>query len=128
MSHWTPLEWKTETDAKSGMRVHRLKGVLTDSPNSYAFLHGALEELKRDPRPMLLEMSGVEHLTSAGVGVLAALYTSTTNAKIPMALAALSRRGQLIIEVVNLHRLLAVYAGEGEAGAALAGAGWKPGA
>lgn len=125
MTTWKALEWKTQLDAGKGIRIHRLKGVLTDSSNSYAFLHTALEETKGDPRPLLLNMSEVEHLTSAGVGVLAALYTSTAQARLPIALASLSRRGQLIIEVVNLHKLIATYESETDALAAFAG-GWKP--
>lgn len=126
MTSWKALEWKTDLDGGTGVRIHHLTGVLTDSEGSYKFLSRALEESKQDPRPMLLDMAGVEHLTSAGVGVLAALYTSAQNAKTPIALAALTRRGQLILHVVHLESLVAIYDSVEGALAARTAGGWKP--
>ena len=127
MSHGSALQWETTMDAATGIRICRLNGVLTDSPESYTFLASTREEMTSDPRPLLLDMGGVEHLTSTGVGIVAAVYRSASDANRKIALARLSRRNELILEIVQLFRFIAAFADERAALEGYAAGDWIPG-
>lgn len=121
------LQWRTTTAAATGVRIYRLNGVLTDSEESYAFLASARHEMSADPRPLLLDLAGVEHVTSSGVGIVAAIYKSASNANRALALAGLSRRNEIILEVVQLLRFMVVFADERAALEGYAADQWVPG-
>ena len=127
MANGNTLQWQTTTAAATGVRVYRLNGVLTDSEESYAFLANARDEMKADPRPLLLDLAGVEHVTSTGVGIVAAIYKSASNANRVIALAGLSRRNEIILEVVQLLRFITVFADERAALEGYAEDNWAPG-
>ena len=127
MAHGSALQWQTATDAATGIRIYRLKGVLTDSAESYAFLASARGEMSADPRPLLLDLGWMEHITSAGVGIVAALYKSASNADRAVALAGLSRRNELILEVTQIFRFIAAFDDEHAALAGYAAGDWTPG-
>jgi anti-anti-sigma factor len=127
MPHQSALQWQTTTAAATGVRVYRLNGVLTDSEESYAFLANARDEMSADPRPLLLDLAGVEHITSTGVGIVAAIYKSASNANRVIALAGLSRRNEIILEVVQLLRFIVVFADERAALEGYAEDNWAPG-
>ena len=109
------------------MRIYRLNGVLTDSQESYTFLASARDEMSADPRPLLLDLGGVEHVTSTGVGIVAAIYKAAANANRAIALARLSRRNEIILEVVQLLRFIAAFDDERAALEGFAAGGWAPG-
>jgi anti-anti-sigma factor len=127
MTHRGALQWQTTMDAATGIRIYRLNGALTDSEESYTFLASARGEMSADPRPLLLDLGGVEHVTSAGVGVVAAVYKSASNANRAIALAGLSRRNELILEVAQLFRFIAAFDDERAALEGYAAGGWAPG-
>jgi anti-anti-sigma factor len=127
MACGSALQWRTTMDAVTGIRIYRLKGVLTDSEESYAFLAHARGEMSADPRSLLLDLGGVEHVTSAGVGIVAAVYKAAANADRAIALAALSRRNELILEVVQLSRFIAAFADEHAALEGFAAGDWATG-
>jgi anti-anti-sigma factor len=127
MIHGSALQWQTTMDAATGIRIYRLNGALTDSEESYTFLASARGEMSADPRPLLLDLGGVEHVTSAGVGVVAAVYKSASNANRAIALAGLSRRNELILEVAQLFRFIAAFDDERAALEGYAAGGWAPG-
>jgi anti-anti-sigma factor len=127
MTHESTLRWQTTTDAATGIRIYRLNGALTDSDESYSFLASARGEMSADPRPLLLDLGGVEHVTSTGVGIVAALYKSAANADRTIALAGLSRRNEILLEVVQLFRFIAAFADERAALEGYAAGGWTPG-
>jgi anti-anti-sigma factor len=126
MSYPNTLQWETTTAAATGVRVYRLSGVLTDSEESYAFLASARDEMSADPRPLLLDLAGVEHVTSSGVGIVAAIYKSASNANRALALAGLSRRNEIILEVVQLLRFMVVFDDERAALEGYAVDNWVP--
>ena len=109
MANGNTLQWQTTTAAATGVRVYRLNGVLTDSQESYAFLASARDEMGSDPRPLLLDLAGVQHVTSTGVGIVAALYKAASHANRAIALAGLSRRNEIILDVVQLLRFIVVF-------------------
>ena len=101
--------------------------LLPDSEESYAFLACARDEMSADPRPLLLDLAGVEHVTSTGVGIVAAIYKSAADANRAFALAGLSRRNEIILEVVQLLRFLVVFDDERAALEGYAADNWAPG-
>ena len=127
MTSGSALQWQTTMDAATGIRIYRLNGALTDSEESYTFLASARDEMSADPRPLLLDLGGVGHVTSTGVGIVAALYKSASNANRAIALARLSRRNELILELVQLLRFIAAFADERTALEGYATNGWAPG-
>ena len=102
MAHWKAMEWQGAVDVESGVRVYRLSGVLTDSRDAYALIETLRAELRADSRAVLLDLSGVEQLTSAGVGMVATLYSSARNANVEFALSGLTARSRRLLEIVHL--------------------------
>jgi anti-anti-sigma regulatory factor len=127
VAHGSTLRWQTTTDATTGVRIHRLHGALTDSEECYAFLASARGEMSADPRPLLLDLGGVEQVTSTGVGIVTAVYKSAANANRAIALASLSRRNEIILEVVQLLRFIAAFDDERAALAGYAAGDWTAG-
>ena len=127
MTSGSALQWQTTMDAATGIRIYRLNGALTDSEESYTFLASARDEMSADPRPLLLDLGGVGHVTSTGVGIVAAIYKSASNANRAIAFARLSRRNELILELVQLLRFIAAFADERTALEGYATNGWAPG-
>jgi anti-anti-sigma factor len=127
MTSRSALQWQTTMDAETGIRIYRLNGVLTDSEESYTFLASARGEMGADPRPLLLDLGGVERVTSTGIGIVAAIYKSASNANHAIALAGLSRRNELILEVTQLFRFIAAFDDERAALEGYAAGGWAPG-
>jgi anti-anti-sigma factor len=109
MSGENTLRWRTTMAPECGVRIYRLDGALTDSDEGYSFLSSARHEMGADPRPLLLDLAGVERLTSTGVGIVAALYKTAAGANRAIALSGLSRRNEVILEVVQLLRFFAVF-------------------
>jgi anti-anti-sigma factor len=126
MTHGSVLQWETTMDAATGIRIYHLNGALTDSEESYSFLANARGEMSADPRPLLLDLGGVEHVTSTGVGIVAAVYKSASDANRAIALARLSRRNEIILEVVQLLRFIAAFDDERAALDGYAADGWAP--
>jgi anti-anti-sigma factor len=58
---------------------------------------------------LVLEMSLLSFLDSAGVGALAALFVSRRNRGKTLALAALTVQGTAVLQVTGLLKLLPVY-------------------
>jgi anti-anti-sigma factor len=127
MASGNALQWQTTMDAATGVRICHLNGALTDSEESYTFLASARDEMSSDPRPLLLDLSGVERVTSTGVGIVAAVYKSASNANRVIALAGLSRRNEIILEVVQLLRFIDVFDDERAALEGYSADGWAPG-
>ena len=124
MANGSALQWQTTMDAATGVRIYRLNGVLTDSEECYTFLASARNEMSSDPRPLLLDLGGVEHVTSAGVGIVTAVYKSASDANRAIALARLSRRNEILLEVVQLLRFIAAFGEERAALEGYAADGW----
>jgi len=126
MTSGNALQWRTTTAAATGVRVYRLDGLITDSAESYSFLASARDEMRADPRPLLLDLSRIEHLTSTGVGIVAALYKTASNADRAIALAGLSRRNEMVLEVVQLLRFFPLFDDEQAALDGYAADRWAP--
>jgi len=64
---------------------------------------------------VVLDMSGINFMDSAGVGALASLFVSRRNQQKKFALAALSAQSTAVVTVAGLQNLLPVYKSTNEA-------------
>jgi anti-anti-sigma regulatory factor len=120
------LSWQSMTDAPTGVRIYRLQGVLDDSEESHAFLTRARDDMRADPCSLLLDLGAVERVTSAGISVVLALHRAAVDAGRAVALAALSRRNEMILEIAQVFSYIPAFEDESAALEARAANGWDP--
>jgi anti-anti-sigma factor len=83
----------------------RLKGKL-----SIETVHGFITAMRPEPAAhLILDMSGLSFLDSAGVGALVTLFVSRRNQRRTFALAALTVQSTAVLQVAGLMKLLPVY-------------------
>lgn len=102
MSVWEKLEWETIVPENPGVILLRLSGALSSSRESYALLDEVRENLRSDFTKIIFNLEHVERMTSAGVGILCAAFTSIANAKGKMYLVGVSERNRTLLDVVGL--------------------------
>ncbi len=125
MAYWKAMEWQVAVDAATGIRIYRLAGVLTDSLDAPKLIEAVHSDLRSDPRPILLDLAAVEMMTSAGVGMVAAIHASARNATKSLALTGLNHRVRQILTIVRLLQFIRAFENESQALAAYAGGGWE---
>jgi len=77
---------------------------------------GFLQTLRPQASPsLIMDMSGVSFLDSAGVGALVQLFVHRRNHGQKFALAALTQQGTAVMQVAGLLKLIPVFASVGEA-------------
>ncbi|MGC2751027.1 MAG: STAS domain-containing protein [Candidatus Acidiferrum sp.] len=82
--------------------VTRLNGKL-----SLETVHNFIQTLRREPAAhLVLDMSGVSFLDSAGVGALVSLFVHRRNLGKSFALAELTQQGMAVLQVAGLVKLL----------------------
>jgi anti-sigma B factor antagonist len=82
--------------------VTRLHGKL-----SLETVHNFIQTLRPEPAAhLVLDMSGVSFLDSAGVGALVSLFVHRRNAGKSFAIAGLTQQGRAVLQVAGLTKLL----------------------
>jgi anti-sigma B factor antagonist len=82
--------------------VTRLNGKL-----SLETVHNFIQTLRPEPAAhLVLDMSGVSFLDSAGVGALVSLFVHRRNVGKTFAIAGLTRQGMAVLQVAGLVKLL----------------------
>jgi anti-anti-sigma factor len=82
--------------------VTRLNGKL-----SLETVHNFIQTLRPEPTAhMVLDMSGVSFLDSAGVGALVSLFVHRRNNGQSFAIASLTKQGMAVLQVAGLVKLL----------------------
>ena len=85
--------------------VTRLNGKL-----SLETVHEFISTMRPEPAAYLvLDMSGLSFLDSAGVGALVSLFVSRRNHGKTMALAGLTQQGVAVMQVSGLMKLLPIF-------------------
>jgi anti-sigma B factor antagonist len=85
--------------------VTRLTGKL-----SLETVYNFIQTLRPEPAAhLVLDMSGVSFLDSAGVGALVQLFVHRRNAGKSFALAGLTQLGNAVIQVAGLTKLLPIH-------------------
>ena len=97
------LEREEVSDGKT--LVTRLNGKL-----SLETVHEFISTMRPEPAAYLvLDMSGLSFLDSAGVGALVSLFVSRRNHGKTMALAGLTQQGVAVMQVSGLMKLLPIF-------------------
>ncbi|MDM7915767.1 MAG: STAS domain-containing protein [Candidatus Eisenbacteria bacterium] len=99
--------------------VYRLDGWLSSTTESYRLLEEVKEDVRHGKRGVLIDISRIEHMSSAGVGILAACFTSVMNAGGRMVLSGGSKRSLVLLNVVKLLDVIPHFETEPEALASL---------
>jgi anti-sigma B factor antagonist len=99
------LEIEKTPESNDSLTVYKATGKLAlETVNQF------LPGLRSDPaQRMILDMSGVSFLDSAGVGALVSLFVSRRNQGKQFALAALPPQAVAVVTVAGLQNLLPVY-------------------
>ena len=125
MTHWGTLTSHSSLDSMTGIRIYQVSGALTGSHDAYALLERVRSELRIAPHHALFDLAAVDHLTSAGVGIIAAIYTSADETRHKVALCSLSRHNALFLNVVHLDRVIPVFGSRTDALDAFVRDGWS---
>ena len=91
---------------RAGVTILHIKGPLTLGTLS------RFQEATKDPevRHIVLDLSGVSRIDSAGLGVLLAHWAHTRRHKFAMAIAGMSERVRMIFEITRTDKLLPIFA------------------
>ncbi len=96
------LDLEKISASNGGNLVTRLSGKL-----SLETVHNFIQTLRGEPAAhLVLDMSGVTFLDSAGVGALVSLFVHRRNAGKSFAIAGLTRQGMAVLQVAGLVKLL----------------------
>ena len=101
-----PFTLDVEKTARSADNVtgYQLKGKL-----SLETVAGFIPQMRQESaRRVVLDMSGVNFLDSAGVGALISLFVSRRNQGKSFALAALTPQATAVVTVAGLQKLLSI--------------------
>jgi anti-sigma B factor antagonist len=105
------LDLARETASNQGLAVLKLDGKLT-----LETVHGFLRSTRPETaKALILDMSGVQFIDSAGVGALVQLFVHRRGLKQKFALFGLTNQGRAVIEVCGLLKLIPCYATVAEA-------------
>jgi anti-anti-sigma factor len=99
------LDIERQPGANGDPLVARLNGKL-----SLETVNAFISTMRPEPaNHLVLDMSGLSFLDSAGVGALVSLFVSRRNHSKTMALAGLTQQGNAVMQVSGLLKLLPVY-------------------
>jgi anti-sigma B factor antagonist len=99
------LELHRQPATDTAPLVIQLSGKL-----SLETVHSFVSEMRPEPAPRLvLDMSQVTFLDSAGVGALVSIFVSRRNHGKTLALAALTPQGTAVMQVSGLIKLLPIF-------------------
>lgn len=99
------LELEKRPGSTDALPIFQLKGKLSlETVNEF------VQKLRPDPaQHLILDMSGVTFLDSAGVGALVSLFVNRRNHGKTFALAALAPQSSAVVTVAGLQNLLPIY-------------------
>ena|SRR5579872_6276787 len=96
------LDLEKASTSNSGNLVTRLSGKL-----SLETVHNFIQTMRPEPAAhLVLDMSGVSFLDSAGVGALVSLFVHRRNLGKSFAIAGLTQQGMAVLQVAGLTTLL----------------------
>jgi anti-sigma B factor antagonist len=99
------LELEKRSGSTDALAIFQLKGKLSlETVNEF------IQKLRPEPaQHLILDMSGVTFLDSAGVGALVSLFVNRRNHGKTFALAALAPQSSAVVTVAGLQNLLPIY-------------------
>ena len=106
MAGWKKLQSERIVHDQPKAVVYRLTGVLTDTKEAFELLDDIRGAIADDYPLIVINLEKIDHLTSAGIGVVAAAYTSAKRDGSRICLAGVADRGRSLLELVGLWSLL----------------------
>jgi anti-anti-sigma factor len=106
MTQKPSLRTTVATDPKRGEQLVTLRGKLIGSPECYALLDETRDRVQDGLAAIILDMSEVELINSAGAGILAAMLTSTRNHAGSLSLVGMNPRNRQVLEFLHLHQFV----------------------
>jgi anti-anti-sigma factor len=105
------LDLEKQPGSSDSQVVIRLNGKL-----SLETVHNFIQSVRPEPvAHLVLDMSGVSFLDSAGVGALVQIFVHRRNVGKAFALAGLTKQGSAVIQVAGLNKLLPIHASVADA-------------
>jgi anti-sigma B factor antagonist len=102
----TTLDLEKNASSNDSVTIYHAKGKL-----SLETVSGFIQQLRPDvSAKLVLDLSGVSFLDSAGVGALVSLFVNRRNQGKVLALAALPAQAKAVVTVAGLHNMLPIYA------------------
>jgi anti-sigma B factor antagonist len=96
------LDLEKDSASNGNSLVTRLSGKL-----SLETVHNFIQTLRPEPAEhLVLDMSGVSFMDSAGVGALVSLFVHRRNVGKSFAIAGLTQQGNAVLQVAGLTKLL----------------------
>jgi anti-sigma B factor antagonist len=96
------LDLEKDSASNESSLVTRLSGKL-----SLETVHNFIQTLRPEPAEhLVLDMSGVSFMDSAGIGALVSLFVHRRNAGKSFAIAGLTQQGNAVLQVAGLTKLL----------------------
>ena len=95
-----------EVTEKDDILIFELSGYLTGHADTYEFLEDARERIAAGARKIVVNLAGIEKVNSSGIGVLAAVISSATNAEASLRFANIPGSVWKIMAIVGLSRVV----------------------
>jgi anti-anti-sigma factor len=100
-------EKEITTKSEGDVTVMAIKGDL-DSTLGLNLIHSAEEQLNLGSKKLLLDLSGIDYMNSAGLGALIAVFTKTSNAGGKLILAPLPKSSHIRMQIGRMAPILAI--------------------
>ncbi len=106
MSNWNNLEYEVQQRTEPDASIYKVSGVITDTHEAFQLLEKVREGIQKGPACHILDLTDVPHITSAGVGIIAAAYTSAKGKDKRLVLVGANSRIEQIVKVVGLWSMI----------------------
>jgi anti-sigma B factor antagonist len=106
------MSFSIETEQKRHVSVLTLAGRLTLGDATGKLRDAVAHELESGQKNILLQMSGVNYIDSAGLGALVAARTTTGRHGARLKLAGLSGRVTDLMQLTKLHTVFDIFENE----------------
>jgi anti-anti-sigma factor len=99
---------KVNCHEQQGVCIYEVSGNLRGHPDSYSFLDDVRNSITEGAQKVIVDLSAVDKLDSAGVGILASIVNSSENAGAALMFSGLSEKTEKPIIIVGLMRVMKV--------------------
>jgi anti-anti-sigma factor len=115
MARWKSLDIERIAETENKTVLYRLAGRLSGTKECYELLEMVRDDVHVGHFRVILNLADVNRVSSPGIGILAASYTSITNAGGTLMVVAVPKAVRQLLEMVRLWNLLVEFETEAEA-------------
>lgn len=98
--------WTKPSHSHPEIAIYHLVGLFTGGKDGYDLLDEVRAELTAGAKGVVMNLDGVPRLSSAGVGIIAASFTSARTAGAGMRLSGLNAQARQILTMVGVLGLV----------------------